>query len=417
MFASLLILLLLQSAPLPPLNLDNLVQRAERNNRELQMARRTWEAAQARPSQESAPPNPVVSLRVVGPGFFSMPPLGVGVDQQSTISPMVMQDIPFPGKLKLKGQIAQKESDSTGRIYEATRLNVIYEVKMAYFELYKAEKSIETVGKNRELLNQFSEVARARYEVGTGIQQDVIKAQLEVTMLEERLTMFHQKRDSMNAKINQLINQPTDAPLGNIGEIEPSELRLSLEQLYATTEEANPLLASRRAMVDRSARKLDLAKKEYYPDFNVRAGYMYMGMEPNLWDITVGASIPFFFWKKERKGVEEAAAELRGSTNDYEATAQESYRQVKDAYLSITTAERLLRLYKEALIPQASTALESSLAAYRVGSLDFLSILNNWTVILNFQLEYYNQLSMREAAIADLERLTGIQLARTGGVK
>jgi outer membrane protein TolC len=215
MFASLFVVLLLQSAPLPPLDLDDLVQRAERNNRELQMARRNWEAAQARPSQESAPPNPVVSLRVVGPGFFSMPPLGVGFDQQSTIAPMVMQDIPFPGKLKLKGEIAQKEADSTGRMYEATRLNVIYELKMAYFEMYKAEKSIETVGKNRELLNQFAEVARARYEVGTGIQQEVIKAQLEATMLEERLTIFRQKRDSMKAKINQLINQSPDAPLGN----------------------------------------------------------------------------------------------------------------------------------------------------------------------------------------------------------
>jgi outer membrane protein TolC len=140
-------------------------------------------------------------------------------------------------------------------------------------------------------------------------------------------------------------------------------------------------------------------------------------MEPNLWDINVGASIPFFFWKKERKGVEEAAAELRGSANYYEATAQESYRQVKDAYLSVTAADRLIRLYKEALIPQASTALESSLAAYRVGRVDFLSILNNWTVIVNFQLEYYNQVSMREAAIADLERLTGIRLLKTGGVK
>jgi outer membrane protein TolC len=417
MLASTFIFLLLQSAPLPPLDLSDLVQLAERNNPEILMARRNWEAAEARPSQESAPPNPTVSLRVVGPRFFSMPPLGVGVDQQSTIAPMVMQDVPYPGKLKLKGEIAQKEADSAGRIYEATRLNVIYELKMAYFELYKAEKSIETVEKNRDLLHQFAEVARARYEVGSGIQQDVIKAELETTMLEERLTMFRQKRDSMRAKINQLIHRSPDSPLGNILEIEPAELRLTLEQLYATTEEANPVLAARRAMVDRNARNLDLARKQYLPDFNVRAGYMYMGMGPNLWDITVGAQIPFFFWRKERQGVEEASAELRGATNDYEATAHDSYRQVKDAYLSVTAADRLLRLYKEALIPQASTALDSSLAAYRVGSIDFLSILNNWTVILNFQLEYYNQVSMREVAVADLERLTGIQLARSGGVK
>jgi hypothetical protein len=178
------------------------------------------------------------------------------------------------GKLKLRGEIAQKQADTTGRLYEATRLNVINELKMAYFELYRAEKSIDTVEKNRELLTQLAEIARARYEVGSGLQQDVFKAQLETTMLEERLTMFQQKRDSMKARINQLRHEPPDAPLGSVGEIQPSELRYSLEQLYATAEEANPILGSRRTMVDRDARKLDLAKKQYLPDFSLRVGYM-----------------------------------------------------------------------------------------------------------------------------------------------
>ena len=417
MFVSLFVVLLLQGAPQPPLDLERLIQQAEQRNRELQMARRTWEAAEARPSQESAPPNPIVSLGAVSPGLVPIPGRGIGMDQQSYVSPMVMQDVPFPGKLKLKGEIAQKEADSVGRTYEATRLNVINELKMAYFELYRAEKSIETVEKNRELLTQLAEIARARYEVGSGLQQDVIKSQLEATMLEERLTMFRQKRESMKAKINQLIDRPPDASLGTVTDIEPSELRYSLEQLYATAEETNPVIASRRIMVDRNARKLDLAKKQYLPDFNVRLGYMYMGQFDNLWDVSVGAQVPLYFWKKERKGVEEASAELRGATNDYEATAQESYREIKDGYLAVTTADRLIRLYKEAVIPQASTALESSLAAYRVGNLDFLSIINNWSILLNFQLEYYNQLAIREAALAGLERLTGLRLVQTGGAK
>ena len=330
---------------------------------------------------------------------------------------MFMQDVPFPGKLKLRGEIAQKEADSTGRLYEATRLNVINELKMAFFELYRAEKSIETVDKNRQLLTQLAEIARTRYEVGSGLQQDVLKAQLETIMLEERLTMFRQRRDSMKARINQLRNEPPDAPLGNVGEIEPSELRYSLEQLYATAEEANPILGSRRTMVDRDARKLDLAKKQYLPDFTLRVGYMYMGQFSNLWDVTIGAQVPLYFWKKERKGVEGASAELHSSTNDYEATAQNTFREVKDQYLAITTSDRLMRLYKEAIVPQASLTLESSLSAYGVGKLDFLAILNNWTIVLNFELQYYEQLAMREAALANLERLTGLQLVRGGGVQ
>jgi outer membrane protein TolC len=215
----------------------------------------------------------------------------------------------------------------------------------------------------------------------------------------------------------KLRHEPPDSPLGNVGDIQPSELHYSLEQFYATAEEANPILRSRRTMVDRDARKLDLAKKQYLPDFNVRVGYMYMGQFSNLWDVTVGAQIPLYFWKKERKGVEEASAELHGSTNDFEATAQNTFREVKDQYLAITTSDRLMRLYKEAIVPQASLTLESSLSAYRVGSLDFLAILSNWTIVLNFELQYYEQLAMREAALANLERLTGLQLVRGGGVQ
>lgn len=416
MLVSILFLTLLQSTP-PRLDLGRLVQEVEQRNREIQMARRAWEAAEARPSQESAPPNPTIALGAVNAGLLPLPGKSVGQEPLSYVSPMFMQDAPFPGKLKLRGQIAQKEADSTGRLYEATRLNVINELKMAYFELYRAEKSIETVETNRQLLTQLAEIARARYEVGSGLQQDVLKAQLETTMLEERLTMFRQRRDSMKAKINQLRNEPPDAPLGTVGDLQPSELRYSLEQLYATAEEANPVLASRRIMVDRDAHKLDLAKKQYFPDFSVRAGYMYMGQFNNLWDITIGAQVPLYFWKKERKGVEEASAELRGSTNDYEATAQNTFREVKDQHLAITTSDRLMRLYKEAIVPQASLALESSLSAYRVGNLDFLTILNNWMIVLNFELQYYEQLAMREVALANLERLTGLRLVRSGGVQ
>ena len=416
MFASIFLLVLLQSIP-PPLDLDRLVQQVEQRNREIQMARRAWEAAQARPSQESAPPNPTIALGSVNAGLLPLPGRSVGQEPRAYISPMFMQEVPFPGKLKLRGEIAQKEADSTGRLYEATRLNVINELKMAFFELYRAEKSIETVDKNRQLLTQLAEIARARYEVGSGLQQDVLKAQLETIMLEERLTMFRQKRDSMKARINQLRNEPPDAPLGNVGEIKPSELGYSLEQLYATAEEANPILGSRRTMVDRDARKLDLAKKQYLPDFSLRVGYMYMGQFNNLWDVTIGAQIPLYFWKKERKGVEGASAELHSSTNDYEATAQNMFREVKDQYLAITTSDRLMRLYKEAIVPQASLTLESSLSAYGVGKLDFLAILNNWTIVLNFELQYYEQLAMREAALANLERLTGLQLVRGGGVQ
>jgi outer membrane protein TolC len=402
----------LQVAEPPIIDLDKLVAQVLQRNRDVQVTRREWEAAQARPSQESTLPNPTISLNSWSTGFLPLPGKGIGKEPLAFISPMLMQEVPFPGKLTLKGQIAQKESDSLAKLYEAAKLKAVNELKQAYFGLYQSEESLATVEKNKQLLTQLAEIARARYEVGSGLQQDVLKAQLEATMLEERLTMFRQRRESYAAKINQLMNRPPDTPVGRVGDIEPSVLRLSLEQLYASAEEANPVLDSRRIMIDRSARRLDLAKKEYLPDFNVQAGYMYMGQFPNLWNVQIGAQIPLYFWRKERKGVEEATAHLRGSKNEYEATAQDTFREVKDEYLMLTTAERLMRLYKDAVVPQALLALESSLSAYRVGNLDFLTILSNWTMVLNFELEYYTQLAQHETALSNLERLTGLKLVR-----
>ena len=408
MFAFLL--LTLQAAEPPIMDLDQLAAQVLERNRDVLVARRAWEAAQTRPSQESTPPNPTITLNSVNAGILPLPGRSIGMEPQSFISPMVMQEVPFPGKLRLQGEIAQKESDSLAKLYEAAKLKVVNELKQAYFGLYQAEKSIATVEKNKQLLDQLAEIARARYEVGSGLQQDVLKAQVEATLLEERLTMFRQRRESHKARINQLLNRPPDMPLGRVGDIDPSTLNLTLEQLYASAEEANPNLDSRRIMIDRSARRVDLAKKQYMPDFTFQAGYMYMGQFPNLWNVQIGAQIPLYFWRKERKGVEEASADLRGSTNEYEAMAQDTFREVKDEYLMLTTAERLMRLYKDAVIPQASLALESSLSSYRVGNLDFLTILNNWTIVLNFELEYYNQLAQHETALSNLERLTNLQL-------
>ena len=184
MFAFLLLFLLGFQAQEPETpNLDRLVSDVLERNREVQAARWSWDAAQARPSQESTPPNPTIALGSVNSGLLPVPGKSIGMEPQSYISPMLMQQVPFPGKLRLQGAIARKEADSTGKLYEAVKLRVVNELKQAYFGLFQAEKSIQIVEKNRDLLKQLAEIARARYEVGSGLQQDVLKAQLEATML------------------------------------------------------------------------------------------------------------------------------------------------------------------------------------------------------------------------------------------
>ena len=169
---------------------------------------------------------------------------------------------------------------------------------------------------------------------------------------------FRQNQGILGARLNQLLHRDPDARLGSVPDVEPSPMPFTLEQMYAAAEEANPILDSRRIMVDRSATRLDLARKEHLPDFNFKVGYVQRGQFDDLWDISVSAEIPLFFWRKEQRGVEEASAELGESMNQFETVAQDLFRQVKQEYLKWTTAERLQSLYGDALIPQASLTLE-----------------------------------------------------------
>ena len=409
-------LLLLFAQPSPPMvdDLDNLVQIALEQNPEIQAARRRWEAASARPSQARALPNPTVSFAYWNAGS-PFPGTSLGENPMSFVEPMVTQRIPFPGKLGLRGEIAQAESDREGRIYVAVRLRVLGDLKRAYFDLYHVERAIEIVEQNRVLLNRFVSVATRRYEVGSGLQQDILRAQVEETLLEDRLAVLTERAGSFAARINQLLHLPPDRVVRTSPDVSLSVLDYSSEQLYAIAEEANPMLDARRLNIDRDASALELAEKDHLPDFDVKVGRMFMGSFDDMWEVSISAEVPLFFWQKERRGVEQAASTLQKSLNEFEASGQALFRRVTDLCLLLERTDRLESLYRDAVIPQASLALESSLTAYRVGDLDFLGVLDNWSRLLDFEVEYYVQLAEHEKALAGLEELTGLELIQSGG--
>ena len=407
-------LILLQAGVAVPDRLDDLVRVALDQNPEIHAAARRWEAAAARPSQVRALPNPTVSFTYWNAGS-PLPGTSVGENPMSFVEPMLTQRLPFPGKLGLRGEIAETEADTEGRLYDAERVRVVADLKQAYFDLYYVERSTETVERSRELLGRFASVARSRYEVGEGLQQDVLRAQMEETLLEDRLSVLTRQAGHLRARINELLNRPSDTLVRTLPEVTLSSLDYSAEELQAIAEDANPMLDAYRFGIDRSARVLDLARKEHLPDFDIRVGRMFMGTFDDMWDVSVSAEIPVFFGRKEKRRVEEAVAMLRESQSEFDAAGRSVAREVTDYYLAASTAERLERLYREAVIPQASLTLESSLAAYRVGDVDFLGVLDNWSTLLDFEVEYYTQVAEHEKALVGLEELTGLDLVQTGG--
>lgn len=397
------------SAEQPLITLEELIAEALRANPEVLEARRRYDARLARVSQVSAPPEPTLSIASVG----NLLPFSVQVgDPSSARMVSILQEIPFPGKLALRGKIATLEAEAERWSYEQTWRRVVSELKVAYYELYFVDKSLEIVQRIKGLLEQFLKIAEARYQVGKAAQADVLKAQTELSILLERLAVLEQRRASAVALINALLNRPPETPLGRVAEVKKGTLTFSLEELYRMAAADSPELKQQERVMDSRHYQIALAQKEFYPDFAVGFQYMQRPAMPEMWGLSISVRLPLYFWRKQRPALDEASAEWTQARRRHEGIRAQLFFRVKDLYLMAVTADRLLRLYEEGIIPQATLALESSIAAYQVGAVDFLTLITNLITVLTYETSYYEQLVTFQKSLAQLEPLIGRELVR-----
>ncbi|HZS93373.1 MAG TPA: TolC family protein [Chloroflexota bacterium] len=381
------------------LSLDNLITEVMENNPEVRAARERWEAAKTIVPQVQTLPDPKVQL-----GYQRMPmvePLQGAVYGFG-------QEIPFPGKLRLRGEVAQREAERLERDYQATRLRVIAALKQNYFDLHFVHKAIEIVDKNKQLLIQFEKTAKARYTVGRAAQQDVFRAQVEISRVLDRLAVLEQQKESLHAAINRILNRPPAAPLGTPEEIRVALLPFPLDELSRRAEALSPILQASAKGVERGEQAVALAKREYFPDFDVTAlGLRNDRINDNGYQVMLGIRIPLYYATKQRQGVNQALAGLTSAREDLSASRQEVLFRVKDAFVQAQRAERLVMILRDAIIPQATLALQSAQAGYGVGKVDFLTLLNSLLTLQENELELHGEMVAHEKALARLEELTG----------
>jgi len=388
-----------------PARLASLLDEARFSNPHLKAARAGWEAATKRPSQEGTLPDPRISVRDFGVG---QPFSALNTSNFAFLSLGVSQEIPFPGKLRLRENAALEEARAEEQRYRQLELDVLSQVKLHYYDYYYAAKALETVAKDRDLLERFVKIAEARYSVGRGIQQDILRSQLELTLLHDREEGFLQRRDSAVAAINTLLDRSPDDPLGPPEELEQAPFPTEVTDLYQSAQQYSPALRAQEHEVSRSAVALNLSRKEYRPDFRVGFEWQRTGsMFRDYYVAAFEAKIPLYFWRKQRLGVEEAASKLVEARHTYQAKTRDLLFEVKDYYLMARAADRLVSLYKSAIIPQATLALESAISAYEVGSVDFLTLISAANVLLDYELEYYKQFAAYQQALARMEPTVG----------
>lgn len=390
--------------------LEEVVRESLEKNPEAQSALHTVKALERRVPQVKSLPDPMLSVGWEG----NLAPFSLQkADPSSYRGLTVSEQIPYPGKLKLRGQIAGKEAEAAQADYEAVRRRVVTEVRAAYYDYSYFDRAIQTTQRNKDLLDKLSKIAEARYRVGKAMQADVLRSQIEISLLIEKLTVLELQRNTAKARINAFMFRSLESPLPPAAEAEPASLRYSLDELYTLVTENDTAVLRNKSMVQNGQLGVALAQKEYRPDLGVSYMFQQRSELPYMNGVTFTVNIPVFYKTKQRQGVAEASERLLSAEKMRDNRLNEVKFELKQQYLGAKASERLLTLYAKGVVPQSSLALESSMASYQVGTVDFLSLLANFTTLLNYETDYYRQLADYETALARIEALTGSDVTGT----
>jgi outer membrane protein TolC len=400
------------------LNVDQLVEEALQNNPEILAARKKWEVYKEKVPQAYALEDPMFGFGIVNlPTNFSFK------DEDMTMKEFSLsQKFPFPGKRPLMKEMAEKEAEAVFNEIQEKANRIIREVKATYYELSYNYRSTEITQRNKEILETFVKIAETQYAVGMGIQQDVLKAHVEVSKMVDELIMLGQKKRALGAKLIALLNRSPESLMGKPEEVTFKKLPFTIEELQKMALDVNPTLKGMKKMIEAKEKAYALAKREYYPDFNFRFAYGQRdnGPEMKRRDMLSGMmemNIPIFYKSKQDRKVAEIKADILGAEAQYRAMKNEVLFMITDMSSMIQRVERQIDLYKTGIIPQASLQINSAMSAYRVNKADFMTLLDSQMTLYKYELEYHQALTEYEKNVANLEATVGKRLFERGEEK
>lgn len=396
-------------------SLQDLLAEGERNNPLIEAARQGWEAAKQVPARVSTLPDPQFNLQQVNVGS-PRPFAGYTNSDFAYLGLGVSQDLPYPGKLRLRGEMAKRDTDVTQQQYESVRRSVLAGIESAYFRLAYLSKTLGILESDGQLLEQVEKAADARYRSGMGTQQEMLQAQLEQTKLLREITMHHLEVAKSQAQLKQLLNRPQSSPDIETTELPETALPYSFDELLAATKSQNPDISGSEKMVEKEKLQIDLAHMDFYPDFNVQ--YMWQRTDPTqfraYYMLSVGVRVPIYHSRKQRPELAEAEANLTRSRSESEAQTQQVAFELRTEFDTAVKTAELLKVYRDGLLPQTRSEFQSGLAAYQNNKQDFQGLLASFLDVLHLDEEYWQSIADRETALAHLEELTGLSLHEEG---
>jgi outer membrane protein TolC len=380
----------------PPV-LEALVAEALVQNPDLRGLQEWLESARARPEQARALPDPMVSVLYVNDGWAP----SLGQQEMTTLGFMGSQTLPWPGKRELREKIAAQDTVVPAERLERQRLTVAARVRRAFWSLALAEESLGVLHEQADVWKEAEGVARARYAVGQGAQQDVLRAQLEITRFEQLRAEQQADVDSRLAELSRLVGRevPRDSARGVRLSLRPEPRDLAA--LQAQAEAALPELRAGAAGVERERLASELAQRDFKPDFAVQAGYMNRGGLDPMWQAGVGVTLPFHRGRRHA-AVAEAEAGRRAASLQVEAVRAQIRFRTREREAQLRAAERMAAVYAEGLLPQGRLSYEASIASYQAGKVPFLTVLEALSTLHRDRIDHLRVLAAHERIRASI---------------
>ena len=373
----------------------------------IQAARLRADAAGYRIPQAKSLPDPMATLGYQNDGFSSFT-LGRSIMSMGISG--VSQQFPFWGKRALKGEMAAKDAESEAALSAAARHRVLAQIKLTFYDLFLAYKTMDILKNRTALFSKIEDAAESRYASGTGMQQEVIMAQTEKYMILEKEEMQDQRIQALQGVLNAAVGREVSTPLGRPILPPATPFPVTLDEAVSMAKEHSPDVKSKQKMVEGAEAKVKLARKEYYPDVTVGGNYFYRtGNLGDMWSLTFSFSLPIFYKTKQEQALAEAQALLTQARRELTATELMLASGVKEGYSMVRAADRLMKLYKEGLIPKTNQDVQLAFSNYVAGRVDALTAITRIKNLLDYDLLYWNQLVEREKAIAKLHAIMGTE--------
>jgi cobalt-zinc-cadmium efflux system outer membrane protein len=391
-----------------PTPLSQLLVEAGTNNPQISAADHSARAARQVAPQMTTLPDPKFTYQQFSVGS-PKPFAGYTNSDFSYIGVGASQELPYPGKLRARGTVADRDADTKQAEVEVTKTGIADAVKADYLQLAYLQQTLGILRQNEAVLDQLIQDATAHYQVGQGMQQDVLQAQVNRTRIVKEITMHHQQMGEIQAHLKGLLSRDQGSPDIITEDLAATPLQRSSDELLAMVRQNNPQIQFDASSIRKQDAQVASAKREGKPDFEV--GYLYENTDRKYRDYYM-FTFDVRFPRKKRLNAEIAEATEKRSESQQALNAhlQQQLAEVQQEYVKATSDEELLKEYREGLVPQSDAAFQATLSAYASNREPFIRVLSYFTDLLTLRLEYAQTLVDHEAALAHLETLTGATL-------